>query len=228
LAGNLPELLENDKNLCRSLSGLIEQPEPDNQTVSEWLKSLQEQASLQVMMDYPWIQKEPDIADALSVLLTRQEMLESGQNNKNDLEAAITECQKLLEVLMQWLIKSFQGSVEQLPKSKQNDANLNRSLLTNLNLPAFTEDVIATLSRQKLQMVIRTFKNPTSSLKALVFAAALGTIGTAIHPLKVLKSEQLDLQKLLALADLRNQTSHGNSRYTGKQYTEITVEVAQE
>ncbi|UJX10446.1 hypothetical protein JHT19_22785 [Vibrio parahaemolyticus] len=37
----------------------------------------------------------------------------------------------------------------------------------------------------------------------------------------------MDLQKLLALADLRNQTSHGNSRYTGKQYTEITVEVAQ-
>jgi hypothetical protein len=27
---------------------------------------------------------------------------------------------------------------------------------------------------------------------------------------------------LLKLADLRNQTSHGNSRYTGKQYQEIT------
>ncbi|MCR9423740.1 HEPN domain-containing protein [Vibrio sp. RM-69-4] len=228
LTGNLPELLENDKNLSRSLSGLIEQPEPENQTVSEWLISLRDQASLQVMMDYPWVQKEPDIADALSVVLTRQEMLENGQNHKNDLEAAITECQKLLEVLMQWLIKSFQGAVEQLPKSKQNDTNLNRSLLTNLNLPAFTEDVIATLSRQKLQMVIRAFKNPTSSLKALVFAAALGTIGTDVHPLKVLNSEQLDLQKLLALADLRNQTSHGNSRYTGKQYTEITVEVVQE
>ncbi|HDM8237089.1 hypothetical protein ACXZ7L_08955 [Vibrio campbellii] len=228
LGEHLPNLLEHDSGLVRYLSRLIGQPEPENQSASEWISSVKEQSSLLVMMNYPWVQSEPDIADALASLLTRQEMLVNGQTHRNDLDAAITESQKLLEVLMQWLIKSFQGEFDRLPKPKQNGwKQQNSSLLTSLNLPAFTEDVINVLSRQKLKMVISNLRTPTSSLKALVFAAALGTISTDIHPLKVLNNEQLDLQKLLALADLRNQTSHGNSRYTGKKYTEITVEVAQ-
>ena len=37
---------------------------------------------------------------------------------------------------------------------------------------------------------------------------------------------QLQLENLLELANLRNQTSHGNSQHTGKKYVEITIEIA--
>lgn len=227
LTDSLPQLLESDRNLARNLGGLIEQPEPDNQTVSEWLSSLQDQANLQVMLEYPWAKSDPDIEKALAVLLKRREMLESGQTHNNDLEAAITEVQKLLEILMQWLIKSFPGERGSLPRLGKNDWKLNATLLGTLKLPAFTENVTSSLSRQNLHGVIKSLTSPSSSLKALVFAAALDTVGNDNHPFKSLSNQQLQLHKLLELADLRNQTSHGNSRHTGKQYKKITVEIAQ-
>jgi len=224
----LPQLLENNNHLTKQLAKLIGQAEPDTQTVAEWLKSLKEQSLLNVMLNYPWAQKEPDIAAAISVLLTRKETLEQGQNHKNDLEAAITESQKLLEVLMQWLIKTFPANTGALPKQNKNDHVLNKKLLTALNLPAFTDQVIESLSRQSLKAAISTLRTPSSSLKGLVFAAALGSLGHDNHPFKQLTNQQLQLGKLLNLANLRNQTSHGNSCYTGKQYTEITPEIAQQ
>lgn len=224
----LPQLLKNNNHLLKQLAKLIGQAEPDEQTHTEWVHSLKEQSLLNVMLNYPWAQKEPDIAAAISVLLTRKETLEQGQNHKNDLEAAVTESQKLLEVLMQWLIKTFPANRGSLPKQDKNDHELNKKLLTALSLPAFIDPVIETLSRQSLKAAISTLRTPSSSLKGLVFAAALGSLGHDNHPFKQLTDQQLQLRKLLELADLRNQTSHGNSRYTGKQYTDITSEMAQQ
>lgn len=222
LKDSLPFLPEGDRNLLKQLGQLIGEPEPKNQTVSEWLASLQQQAQLKVMLDYPWANKEPDIAAAISVLLTRKETISNGQKHQNDLEAAVTESQKLLEVLMQWLIKSYPASAGSLPKTPKHDPDLNKRLLSALKLPAMTTKVTDKLCRQNLQGVIKSISMPTSSLKALVFAAALGSVGKPEHPLKSLTAHQLQLDRLLKLADLRNQTSHGNSSYTGKQYQEIT------
>tara|TARA_R110002167_G_C12704686_1_gene654214 strand:+ start:6808 stop:8349 length:1542 start_codon:yes stop_codon:yes gene_type:complete len=226
LNNSLPQLLETDRNLLKRLGQIISEPEPDNQTVSEWLASLQEQAQLRVMLNYPWASKEPDIAAAISVLLTRKETIASGQKHQNDLEAAITESQKLLEVLMQWLIKSNPTNTGSMPRYRKNDHAINKQLLTKLGLPAITEPVADTLCRQSLQGAIKSLSTPSSSLKGLVFAAALGSVGNTNHPLKTLTDKQLQLDRLLDLADLRNQTSHGNSRHTGKQYQEITAAIA--
>lgn len=226
LANNLSQLLESDHNLLKRLGQLIDQPEPENQTVSEWLASLQQQAQLQVMLGYPWANSEPDIAAAISVLLTRKETITNGQKHQNDLEAAVNESQKLLEVLMQWLIKTYPANTGSLPKAGKNNYTLNKQVLTALGLPSITRDVADTLSRQNLQSVIKSLSTPTSSLKALVFAAALGSVGNSNHPLKSLTAQQLQLERLLDLANLRNQTSHGNSRHTGKQYQEITEAIA--
>ncbi len=222
LTASLPQLLESDRNLVKRLGQLIDQPEPENQTVSEWLASLQQQAQLQVMLDYPWANSEPDIAAAISVLLTRKETISNGQKHQNDLEAAVTESQKLLEVLMQWLIKTYPTNTGSLPKAPRHDPDLNKRLLTELKLPAMTSMVIDNLCRQNLQSAINNLRKPSSSLKGLVFAAALGSVGNTDHPLKSLTAQQLELDRLLKLADLRNQTSHGNSRFTGKQYQDIT------
>jgi hypothetical protein len=226
LNDSFPHLLESDKNFTKTLANLIDKPVPDEQSVSEWLASLQDQAELQVLLDYPWAKYDPDITAALAVLLKRREMLESGQDYKNDLEAAITEAQKLLEVLMQWLIVSYPAEGGTIPKPGKNNWNLNERVLEVLQLPAFNKEVRRALSRQNLQSVARCLNSPVSSLKALLFAAALGSVGNADHPLKSLSDKQLKLSDLLQLADLRNQTSHGNSQHTGKKYTEITTETA--
>ncbi len=228
LANSLPKVLDSNKNLTKNLAELIGQPEPDEQTVSEWLVSLKDQAELQVLLDYPWAKNDPDITAALAVLLKRREMLESGQDHKNDLEAAITEAQKLLEVLMQWLIKTFPANKGAIPKQSRNSSIFNEQLLEALQLPSFKKEIRLALSYQDFKGVVKCINSPVSSLKALVFAAALGTVGNVNHPLKILKDDQLQLEILLALAKLRNQTSHGNSQHTGKKYTEITIETARE
>lgn len=227
LVDSLPSLLESNRNLVKNLGELIGQPEPDSQTVSEWLLSLQDQADFQVMLEYPWAKSDSDIASALAVLLKRGQMLESGQDHINDLQAAIIEAQKLLEVLMQWLIKAFPANIGLVPKQKSNN-QANKQILLALELPAFTESVCTALSRQSLQGAIKSFNRPVSSLKSLVFTAGLGAVGNENHPLKLLSKQQLQLEKLLELADLRNDAGHGNSRHTGKVYTEITIEIAQE
>lgn len=226
LTDQLPKLLEADRNLLKSLGQLIGETKRDSQTVGEWLDSLQKQAQIQLLLNYPWANKEPDIAAAISVLLTRKETITNGQKHQNDLEAAVNESQKLLEVLMQWLIKTYPANTGSLPRVGKNDWALNKQLLIELRLPAMTAEVAEILSRQILLSVIKSLSTPTSSLKALVFAAALGSVGNSNHPLKSLTAQQLQLERLLDLANLRNQTSHGNSRHTGKQYQEITEAIA--
>ena len=225
---SLPLLLEADRNLLKRLGELIGEPEPENQTVSEWLASLQQQAQLKVMLDYPWANKEPDIAAAISVLLTRKETIANGQKQRHDLESAITDSQKLLEVLMQWLIKTYPANTGNLPKTGKSDRDLNKQLLNALKLPCMHSGVVDALSRQSLQGVINSLRVPNSSLKALVFAAALGSVGNQKHPLKSLTAQQLQLERLLKLANIRNPASHGSSSYIGKQYQKITETIAVE
>jgi hypothetical protein len=225
---SLPLLLEADRNLLKRLGELIGEPEPENQTVSEWLASLQQQAQLKVMLDYPWANKEPDIAAAISVLLTRKETIANGQKQRHDLESAITDSQKLLEVLMQWLIKTYPAKTGSLPKTGKNDYRLNKQQLNALKLPCMHSGVVDALSRQSLQGVINSLRVPNSSLKALVFAAALGSVGNQKHPLKSLTAQQLQLERLLKLANIRNPASHGSSSYIGKQYQKITETIAVE
>ena len=225
LSDSFTRFLESDRNFPKRLANLIDKPEPDEQSVSEWLSSLRDQSEIQVLIEYPWAKHDPDIKAAIAVLLKRREMLESGQDYKNDLEASITEAQKLLEILMQWTIKNFPANKRGIPKNNY-DQNLKKQLLNALQLPAFKDKIISVLSNQDFKMVVRCLNSPASSLKALVFAAALGTVGNDNHPLKALGDDQLQLNKLFELANLRNQTSHGNSQHTGQKYTEISIETA--
>lgn len=227
LDDSLAAMVADNRPLAGRLARLIDQPAPEQQTVEQWLQSLQQQVTFRVTLDYPWLEKEPDLAAVLAPLLELQARLEAEQPHRNDREAAITNSQKLLEVLMQWLIHRFPGDTAALPKVKRHCRDRNKALLLALALPAFTEPVCETLAGQSLSSVRQTLKRPRGSLKGLLFAAALATAGKDNHPLQTLSAAQLQLDKLLALAELRNQTSHGNSRYTGKEYTEITVEIAQ-
>ncbi|CCK76659.1 conserved hypothetical protein [Oleispira antarctica RB-8] len=226
LKSTFQNVIKNNPNLLKRLAKLIGQAEPENQTAEEWLNSMEQEASLALLQKFPWAEKEPDLADAIEVLLRRNEMISGGQAHKNELEAAITECQKLLEVLMQYLIKQFPANQGAIPKVNTNGAGLNLKLLQALDLPAFTQDIVEILARQNLKLVIKATSQPTASLKALLFAAALTTINNKEHPFKTLSASALDLQALLKLADLRNQAGHGNSKHTGRKYQDITTNIA--
>ncbi len=215
---------EGNKPLLNYLQPLVSVPRADNQTVEQWLQAMRQQAGMQVLKKYPWVARQPDIKRHLAALLLRVNKLEQGDRYEQELDAAVMECQKLLEVVMQWLIHQYPVEKGHLPKQKNVDRGLNARLLFALQLPAFTEGVISTLAGQNISQVIRACSRPSDSLKALLFAAAMGTLNHSGHPFKTLLPRELQLDRLLLLADLRNRSSHAQSRFTGREAAPLTYE----
>lgn len=226
LQSTLLQAIERDAKLLARLEPLVSVPRADNQSVEQWLEAMRKQTELQVLIEFPWVERQPDIRRHLAALLVRREKLHQGDSHDQELDAAMMECQKLLEVVMQWLIRTYPADVGQLPKQQRPDPKLNQRILSALQIPAFTEDVIRLLARQKIDQVIWACSKPESSLKALTFAAAMGTLNAPQHPLKVLGDRDLQLAKLLKLADLRNQSSHAQSSFTGREKTQLTSRMA--
>ncbi len=224
----LKQAIEHDKNLLSHLSSLVSIPQADNQSVEEWLEAIHKQTEMQVLIEYPWVERQPDIKRHLSALLVRMEKLQQGDSSFYELDAALIESQKLLEVVMQWLIRTYPADIGQLPRQQVVDFTLKQKILSALEVPALTEAVINELARQNLRQVISACSKPSSSLKALLFAATVGTINHRQHPLRLLDSSQLQLNTLLSLADLRNQSSHAQSSFTGKEQTQLTARIALE
>ena len=218
----LRQVIERDANLLKRLEPLVEIPRADNQSVEEWLASLSKQTDLRILIEYPWIEHQPDIKRYMAALLVRKEKLLQGDCSEHELAAAVTESQQLLEVVMQWLIYTYPADVGQLPKQQRHDWRLNQRILSALQIPAFNKDVIQQLARQRIDQVIRACNRPKDSLKALLFAAAMGTLSAPQHPLKVLSDEELQLEELLALADMRNSKAHAESGFTGKGVTQLS------
>lgn len=226
LQETLQQGVEHNAHLLAHLESLVSIPRMDNQSVDQWLEALRKQTEFQVLIEYPWVEQQPDIKRHLAALLVRREKLEQGDKSAQELDAALVESQKLLEVVMQWLIRAYPADEGQLPRLKKNDTSLNRQVLSALPVPALTEPVINMLARQRLDQVIRACSRPVSSLKALLFAAAMGTLNEPQHPLRGFAPSELQLETLLKLADLRNQSSHAQSKYTGKEPIQLTTRTA--
>ncbi|GLR62805.1 hypothetical protein GCM10007878_02400 [Marinospirillum insulare] len=228
LLKDFKQKLGEDHNLRRYMADLIDIPDVASLSNEEWLKAIENKAEFDLLIEHSWVERQPDIRRYFSTLLKWREKIEQGSNDDADLEAAIGDCQKLLEVVMQWLIKTYPVDDGQTPSQKHFSRDLNLKLLEALKIPSFTDNSINLLARQPLKQVIGACKNPTSSLKALVFAAAMGVIAKPDHPLMVLTSHELDIDKLIELANLRNESSHGRSSFVNKKQTNLTEEIVLE
>lgn len=213
-----------NKYLLNHLQPLVAVPRADDQTVEQWLQAIRQQADMQVLTEYPWAARQPDIRRHLAALLQRMSKLEQGDQSDQELKAAVMECQKLLEVLMQWLIHQYPVESSRLPRLRAFDRSQTIGWLSGLQLPAFTADVISTLAGQNISQVIRACSRPRASLKALLFAAAMGTLNHSGHPFKTLLPRELQLDRLLLLAKLRNDSTHGDSGYNGLEVAFLTYE----
>jgi len=215
--------VERDANLLSRLASLIGDSKPEQHNYEQWRDAVRKQTEIQVMIEYPWVDRQPDIQRHLFALLVRRKRLEDGDIAPSELDAALVECQKLLEVVMQWLIRRYPADIGQLPKQRRPGFSLNAKLLSALEVPAFTKPIISVLARQNLDQVIRACSKPKSSLKALLFAVAMGTLAVPGHPLRKFNSDDLRLDTLIELADLRNKSSHAQSEFTGTVMPQLTT-----
>ncbi|WP_119395052.1 hypothetical protein [Salinibius halmophilus] len=225
LTEGLNDLLARDKQFCKRLGGLVGRADMAEQTAAEWIKSLQNETELELLTSYPWLEKQASISRYFARLIEKEKSVQQGNQSPANLEAALSECQMLLEVVMQWLIKTYPIAKNAVPHQERHSFKLNREILKGLGIPAATDSVIATLAGQRLSQVARAAQSPKASLKALLFAAALGVFEHTGHPLLHLSAEQLALEELLKLANLRNQTSHAQSEFNAAQLQQVTADL---
>lgn len=218
----LTQLLDSDKKLQEYLAPLVGIHNARDLTYDEWLREIQKKTDLDILIEFPWVERQPDIRRYFARLLKWRNKIEQGAAEYSDFEAAIGDCQKLLEVVMQWLIKTYPVDAGRAPPQKGRNWKLNQNVLWALEIPSFTDGVVRVLAGQQLSQVIRASENPTDSLKALLFAAGMGVIAAQEHPFRTLSSQELELEKLLDLAELRNQSSHGQSRFNKRKNRELT------
>jgi hypothetical protein len=166
---------------------------------------------MELLQEHAWACRQDLIARYYSSVKRRLLLIEQGQG-RHEFEATLNDAQKLCEAVCQWILREFKPSLGDIPSIDSHDRKLNRFILQELKLPALTSSVIGVLAGQNLRQVRNVLEGRNQSLKAMLFAALLSTLGVTSHPLRRIPPERLALDRLLLLADARNEASHASGK----------------
>ena len=218
----LLDSVKADQGLLKHIASLLDKPVAEKQTAEEWLQTLRQQAEIRVLAEYPWLDSYSDISRYLGVIIEWNEKIPTYSPHINELEAAVIDCQKLIEVFFQWLIKRYPADKSSFPKNSYSDWEVNAAALNALGIPSFSQEAVEKLKRLSLKGLDRVIVKPNQSLKTLLLAASFGVKKHSAHPFKTLTNAQLQIPTLLKLADARNDSGHGNSTYSPRKTAELT------
>lgn len=209
------------QRLARQLARMIGKPEPEQQNVKEWMQQMEQELDFEMLTEHPWAGREQLVGRYFRVLRWRTKVIEQGLGH-HDLESTFADAQKLCEAVCQWIVRANRVDINVIPDVQHRDHRLNASLLEALMLPALTPQIIRTLANQDTKAVRNVLRGKNQSLKAMLFAALMTTLDVPEHPFRRVGTEALALDRLLRLANLRNDANHAS----GRNFT--VTEVAQE
>lgn len=200
--------------LAKILSGLLG-VDPNEQLTPETLDMMDQQVLWKVFSDYDWASRVPQLGRFLTGYLNQRGLVESRERpSEEQLEYLLMQSQKLCEGTLQWMLERWPGfSTSRLPNSEKWPSR-NEAITTfkSLNISAINDSVASSLAGQQPPVIkkARTFRN--QSLKALLAAALLSSSEFPEHALNHAGLVPSDLEKLIALADVRNKAAHASDR----------------
>lgn len=210
----LLEIIDREKGLVRKLSKLLGETQPDKQTAEEWLTLLDERIRMEMLLEYPYLEKHFDIARYMTALKRRQAKVQDGIANDEDIESLLTDAQKLIESVLKWMLKRWLIDIRRLPDYNKSPSKQQLMRIYHaIELDALSDNVIENLSRQNYDViydVLRKRERSTSSMKALLCGVILTTSENFDHPFKKLDENTLSFPLLLELADMRNKAGHAS------------------
>jgi len=121
--------------------------------------------------------------------------------------------QSLAESVLQWMPKKIPRSIfhcfpngDWRSRTGQKDWKPGQAAewLSTLGLQCLTSDVVYRLSEQQLDPIRTAIRKASSSMKALLFASLLATVDKPEHPFHSLTADNLQLNRLIDMADARN------------------------
>lgn len=232
----LQEVLPRNDGLARYIADAVGETRSKELSAEEWLRSLENQIDLTLLADYSWSRKVPLVEGYLASVLRRRALLAGQERSwQEDVTSLLIETHNLAESVLQWLLKAYPADIRRLPHWKdQRDWKDGEAqyYLQFFSLSCLTDDVIKRLSEQRLDQVRTAAKRGGSSLKALLFAALLGTVDQLGHPFLNLSADELRLSRLLDMADARNKKA-GHSggeridREDAMKYADFVIEWVQ-
>jgi hypothetical protein len=232
----LQEILPRNDGAARYIANSLDKSASTNTAPAEWLRSLENQVDLELLADYNWSRNFPIIEGYLASVLRKTALLSSLDKPwQEDISGLLNEVNKLVESVLQWLLKAYPPDVRRLPYWKdQKDWRDGEAMyyLRAMAVSGFTDDVIKKLSGQTLDQVRTAVRKGSSSVKALLFAALLATVDHRDHPFFSLSSDQLRLNMVLEMTDARNKKgSHSGvdriSKDDAMNYAEFVVDWVQ-
>ena len=231
----LQNLLPYNNGLARYVAGVVGGVQSNDVSAEAWLRSLENEISLTVLVDYNWSRKVPAIEGHLISVLRRIAQLESQDSNwQEDVTSLLIETHNLAEGVFQWLLKKFPVDDRRLP-GRSMDRNWTRDraseILRMLPVSPLEEDAVKRLASQSLRDIRTALISGNSSLKALMFAALLSTVEHVDHPLRNWDQSTFSLSGFLDMADARNRKAgHAGGERIGKEeamkYANFVVEWA--
>lgn len=208
------KVIDREKGLIKQLSSLIGEAKPDEQNAKEWFTILDERTRMEMLLEYPYLEKHIHIARYMTALKRRQAKVQDGMANDEDIESLLTDAQKLIESVLKWILGCWTVDLRRIPNSREHlEPDKLANIYQAMYLDSLSDNVIEQLSRQKwrdIHSALRWRDQSHSSVKALLCGAILSTAENLGHPFKQLDANTLNFTRLIALADLRNKAGHAS------------------
>ena len=221
----LQEILPKNDGAARYIASMFSKPQASDLSATEWLRSLENQTDLALLVDYPWSHNVPTIESYLASVLRKSAVLAGRDRNwQEDVTSLLIETHNLIESVLQWMLTTFPVDVRRLPDKRQDKnwtKDVAKKTLRSIPVNHLTEEIIRRLSSQNLREIRNALTQGNSSLKALLFAALLSTVENDYHPLMMLPSDKLALVRILDMADVRNRKA-GHAYATDKKINQKT------
>lgn len=206
----ITDSLEQNNHLANKIVQMLGQQPSDKLSPSQYLSQIDEQAKLQLVAEYAWLDKVPNATDYLLSIFKLNKQLELS-NNQHDIDNLLIQSQNLIESILKYWIEQYPVNTGNWP-SKKNWYSIKLNDFFNYIPIIFSKEIQDILLRQKTNEVLSALFYNNKSMKATLFAVLLSTIEHPNHILLTIDTAQLQLGKLLELADKRNSVGHASTQ----------------
>lgn len=213
----ISQYLDKNTYLASQIAQMLGQNSNDKLTPTQYLNQIDEQAKLQLLAEYAWLDNIPNATDCLLNIFKLNKQLEL-VNNQHDIDNLLIQSQNLIECILKYWIAQYPVNQNTFPHKKMWHS-FDKNQMANffqyipITLP---NDVQEILLRQKASEVFSALFYNNKSMKATLFAMLLSTVEHTNHPILQYTANDLQFKKLLELADKRNQVGHASYQQKNK------------
>lgn len=210
------DIIEREPGLAKQLGSLVDKAQAEEQTHSEFLRSVDDEVRLQVLAEYPYLSGYSSITAHLGAILRQRINVQEGQSNQEQLRGLLTESQSLIESILKWMLDRWVVDLRRLPRGREQiEKNAMKRIYLHLDLDGLSSEIIEQLILQpwwKVHSALYWKGSARQSAKALLCGVILAASDNNEHPFELLTPDDLNFDLLFELLNTRNEAGHASGQ----------------